>query len=249
MDYPERSIDDYKARLLESYVMRNLSKPIVETPITRNGGFPFRNTLDAITEQLRKAIESGTRPWDIRSFFADIDIKKLPAAGLLVQASFPFDGIPAGSRARDLTEFAHAAIYEYFLAKEYRRDLFKTDAANLRWLLSRNMQPVAKEKYFVQHPKVNTLHISWADGMYIWKKIPGPDFEEHVAELRARKMEIRGRDEIQQLIKLITHSPAAQLSSPRIPPGMTYLAYEVAEKLPRLIRVCIFIMSIRKSKN
>lgn len=241
MDYPARSTVVYKALLVQSYGTRNISKSFVDTAISRNGGFPFHDTLGALTQHLRDAINSGTSPSDIRTFFASIDVKKFPAARPLVQACFPFNEIPVGSRARDLVEFAHAAIYEYYLAKEYRTSLFKTDAANMRWMLSRSMRPVAKEEYFVKHQTFNTVHISWADGIYIWKKIPGPDFEEHIAVLRATKMEIRGRDEIQRLVKLITQSPVARLSSPRVPPQQTYIAYEVTKKLPRLVRVCILI--------
>lgn len=242
VNYPERSTHNYKTLLAESYGTRNAVTPEVVTAITRNGGFPFHDTLAAITQGLRNAIDSGKSSKDIRNFFASIDTKKLPAARPLVQACFPFEEIPAPSRARDLTEFAHASIYEYCLAKEYREPLFKTDAANMRWMLSRAMQPVAQPDYFVKHRKnPNALHIRWADGLYVWKRIPGPSFEEHVADLQLKKMGIHGKNMIQDIVKKITSSSVAHLSGPRVPPKETRVAQEVVEALPRLIYVCIFI--------
>lgn len=244
VNYPERRTHNYKTLLAESYRTRNAVTPEVVTAITRNGGFPFHDTLAAITQGLRNAIDSGTSSKDLRTFFASVDTKKLPAARPLVQACFPFDEIPAPSRARDLTEFAHASIYEYYLAKEYRKPLFKTDAANMRWMLSRAMQPVAQPDYFVKHPKNPNglhLHICWADGLYIWKKNPGPSFEDHVADLQLKKMGIRGKDMIQDVVKKITSSSVAHLSGPRVRPKEIRVAQEVVDVLPRLIYVCIFI--------
>lgn len=221
---------------------------------------PFAEVLERITAALVNVAKDSSLQWHRpRANFAYTLISTLQCASPLLDCYIDHSLVPAGSRSRDLEKVAHAAMYEYFLTLQYRRQLFATQASSVRLLLGnifRHKLPFKSSSFLQvpwQHPDDTgdtTIAEKFSDQ---WKFPDGiPSFPTAVSErvVNVRKASALSLQKknfrlIQELVTLVTTSPVARLSSLRYPADdKAVIAVEVRDGLAAIVEVSVVLRVI-----